>query len=52
MIRNKDTNVCTLSPCLNGATCVPSTEGASYTCTCPTSSYSGTNCETCMFNFS
>ena len=42
-----DTNACSNSPCLNGATCNPSNTGSTYTCTCATA-YSGTNCQ--IFN--
>lgn len=34
---------CSVNPCANGGTCVPS--GTTYSCTCPTG-YSGTNCGT------
>jgi hypothetical protein len=47
---NIDTNACSTSPCLNGATCQVSNNGASYTCTC-SPGYSGTNCQICNLIF-
>ena len=46
LLKLLDSNACSNSPCLNGATCQVSNNGASYTCTCPPA-YSGTNCQIC-----
>ena len=43
---NIDINACSTSSCLNGATCLLSNNGASYTCSC-SAGYSGINCQTC-----
>ena len=40
-------NYCNPNPCQNGGTCVPSTDGTSFSCKCKIG-YSGFNCQTCM----
>ena len=42
----EDTNACSNSPCLNGATCSPTGTGSTYFCQCA-SGYSGTTCQIC-----
>ena len=47
--QNIDSNACSNSPCLNGATCTITGTGSTYTCTC-VSGYTGNNCQICNFN--
>ncbi len=46
ILKKKDSNACSSSPCLNQGTCQVTNNGASYTCSCR-AGYSGTNCQIC-----
>ena len=48
IFNNQDTNACSNSPCLNGATCQVTGTGSTYTCLCP-AAYTGSNCQTCNY---